>query len=126
MSDQSEKLKNLFPSMSDEELIQGIKEIKEDTARGLICDGVQRKYAAILGAICGNGTSLNLMHSQMSITQEAAFRWLNSIESNLVTIENAFSAGVSSCVDIYVRCSGELDYDQIEIDKAEYLLKFIK
>lgn len=70
----------LFNQMSDEEVRQGILEIKESDKNGIIPDGIVRKYAREIKEIT-NGMSLDLLHSMIGILKQGAFRWVDEKEN---------------------------------------------
>lgn len=69
-------INKLFKEISDEELRQSIREIQEDEKTGFICDGVVRKYAKETVSITGESFSSILMHTQINLLREAAYRWI--------------------------------------------------
>lgn len=67
-------IQELFDKMTDEEVRQGIIEMKQSDIDGIIPDGVVRKYARELKSET-NGASLDLFHSMVAILKQAAYRW---------------------------------------------------
>lgn len=68
----------MFNNISDEEIRQGIKEIREDSETGIICEGVVRKYAAKMAEITSNdNVGMHLMAAEINILRQGAYRWLN-------------------------------------------------
>lgn len=68
----------IFNDISDDELKQAIKEIKEDEIKGIIrIGGVLRKYADITHNSIGVGNmSMHLFLTETNLLKEAAFRWI--------------------------------------------------
>lgn len=67
-------IQELFDSMTDEEVRQGVIEMKQSDIDGIIPDGVVRKYAREMKSET-NGASLDLFHSMVAILKQAAYRW---------------------------------------------------
>jgi len=73
------KITELFSSISNEELKQAIKEIKEDGEIGIIrFGGVVRKYTELTIKITGDFTSLILFMTEINLLREAAYRWIDT------------------------------------------------
>lgn len=69
-------IKELFESISDDELKLIIKEIKEDAPTGIIrTNGGIRRYAKKVTDITGNSVSTDLFITEMNLLREAAFRF---------------------------------------------------
>lgn len=68
------KIKELFASMSDDELRIAIGELKKSEENGIIGD-VIREWARKSGEITGGFTVTDFYMTQMNILKEAAFRW---------------------------------------------------
>ena len=68
------KIKLLFESMTDDELIDAINEIKESEYTGII-GNIVRKYAQLITEITGDYSSLDLYFTQINLLKEAAYRW---------------------------------------------------
>lgn len=66
----------LFSEIPDEELRQGILEIKEDGVTGIVRDGVVRKYAKKIGELTGNNMSIDLFMTEINILRQGALRWI--------------------------------------------------
>ena len=64
--------------MSDQEIGEAIKEIRETETTGIIPDdGVIKKYARLTGEITGGFTVTDYFMTQINILKEAAYRvWL--------------------------------------------------
>jgi hypothetical protein len=71
------KINELFNNISDEEIRQGIMEIKKDEGTGLICNGIVRKYSKIVGDMTGNNGTVLLMLTEINILRQGAYRWVN-------------------------------------------------
>lgn len=70
----------MFDSISDDELIQVISEIKEDNEKGIVReDGIIRKYVKLTNEITGRSVSETIVFTELLILREAAFRWHNWI-----------------------------------------------
>lgn len=69
------KITELFENMPIEEVLQAISEMKAGDESGFICDGVVRKYAKLASEISGQGTSTELMATQIRILKIAAYRY---------------------------------------------------
>ena len=70
----------IFSDMSDLELSQAIREMKEDGPEGIIRDGgVVREKCKMVQNITGGNTYEHLMLIQFSILQEAAYRFTPSL-----------------------------------------------
>ena len=67
----------LFKDISDDELAQAVSEIREDSASGIICDGVVRKYTKLIKEITGLDNNMDLFFSEINLLREAAYRWVN-------------------------------------------------
>lgn len=66
----------IFSEMTDLELSQAIKEMKEDEPQGIIrMEGVVREKCRMVHNITGENVSAHLMMVQFSILQEAAYRF---------------------------------------------------
>jgi hypothetical protein len=66
----------IFTDMTDMELSQVITEIKEDSPQGIIrMDGVIRDKCRMVYEIVGGGVYDHLLMVQLSILQEAAYRF---------------------------------------------------
>lgn len=66
----------VFTGMSDLELAKAIREMKEDSPKGIIReDGVVRQKCKAVHDIVGGSTYEHLMMTQFSILQEAAYRY---------------------------------------------------
>jgi hypothetical protein len=68
---------DLFTEILDDELRQGIKEMREDEQEGIIrMDGIVRKYAHEVQKITNSNFSITLLLTQTSLLREAAYRWI--------------------------------------------------
>jgi len=76
-------IQELFDKMTDEEVRQGIIEMKQSDIDGIIPDGVVRKYARELKNET-NGASLDLFHSMVAILKQGAYRWAESDKKFLI------------------------------------------
>lgn len=66
----------IFTDMTDKELSQAIREMKEDDPQGIIReDGIVRQKCRMVHAIVGGNVYLHLMMVQTSILKEAAYRY---------------------------------------------------
>lgn len=77
------KIKEIFNQMTDEEVLQGIREIKESDETGIIPDGIIRKYAKEVKSET-NGMSLDLLHTMIGILKQGAFRWESEVKNYLI------------------------------------------
>ena len=68
------KVKELFASMSDDELKAAVQELKQSEETGLVGD-VIREWAKKSGEITGGFTTTDFSMTQINILKEAAFRW---------------------------------------------------
>ena len=70
----------IFSSMTDLELSQAIREMKEDGPQGIIrMEGVVRDRCKMVQNVVGGNTYEHLMMVQFSILQEAAYRFTPNI-----------------------------------------------
>lgn len=70
----------IFSSMTDLELSQAIREMKEDGPQGIIrMEGVVRDKCKMVQNVVGGNTYEHLMMVQFSILQEAAYRFTPNI-----------------------------------------------
>lgn len=70
----------IFSSMTDLELSQSIREMKEDGPQGIIrMEGVVRDKCKMVQNVVGGNTYEHLMMVQFSILQEAAYRFTPNI-----------------------------------------------
>ena len=76
-------IQELFDKMTDEEVRQGILEIKQSDIDGIIPDGIVRKYARELKNET-NGASLDLFHSMVAILKQGAYRWAEGDKKFLI------------------------------------------
>lgn len=76
-------IQELFDKMTDEEVRQGVLEMKQSDIDGIIPDGVVRKYARELKNET-NGASLDLFHSMVAILKQAAYRWTEDEKKFLI------------------------------------------
>ena len=66
----------IFTDMTDIELSQFISEMKEDSPQGIIrMDGIIRQKCRMVYEIVGGGVYDHLLMVQLSILQEAAYRF---------------------------------------------------
>ena len=71
----------VFSEMTDLELSQAIREMKEDGPKGIIReDGVLRKRCRMVHEIAGGNVYEHLMMTQFSILQEAAYRFTPNLD----------------------------------------------
>ena len=71
----------IFTDMTDLELIQAIREMKEDGPKGIIRErGVVRERCKMVHDIIGGNVYEQLMMVQFSILQEAAYRFTPNLE----------------------------------------------
>ena len=71
----------IFSSMTDLELSQAIKEMKEDEPQGIIrTEGIVREKCRMVSEIVGGNVDAHLMMTQMSILQEAAYRFTPTMD----------------------------------------------
>lgn len=68
------KIKELYSSMSDEDLRVAIEEMRQSEETGLVGETV-RKFAKLSGEITGGLTTTDFFMTQINILKEAAFRW---------------------------------------------------
>jgi hypothetical protein len=68
------KVKELFASMSDDELKAAVQELKQSEKTGLVGD-IIREWAKKSGEITGGFTTTDFFMTQINILKEAAFRW---------------------------------------------------
>lgn len=68
------KVKELFSSMTDDELRVAIEELKRSEETGFVGD-IVREWARKTGEITGGFTATDFFMTQISILKEAAFRW---------------------------------------------------
>lgn len=70
----------IFSNMTDLELSQAIREMKEDGPQGIIrMEGVIREKCKMVQNVVGGNTYEHLMMVQFSILQEAAYRFTPNI-----------------------------------------------
>ncbi len=75
------EVKKVFENMSDSELSQAIYEMKKDGSQGIIREeGVIQNKCKIVREIAGGTYQQHLMMVQVSILQEAAYRFTPSKE----------------------------------------------
>lgn len=71
----------VFSEMTDLELSQAIREMKEDGPKGIIReDGVLRERCKMVHKIAGGSVYEHLMMTQFSILQEAAYRFTPNLD----------------------------------------------
>ena len=71
-------IKQLFSDLSDEEVIIGINEIKDAETTGVFQnDSISRELCRKSSKITGMDVSSNLLHTQVGILKEGAYRWLD-------------------------------------------------
>lgn len=71
----------VFSEMTDLELSQAIREMKEDGPKGIIReDGVLRERCRMVHEIAGGNVYEHLMMTQFSILQEAAYRFTPNLD----------------------------------------------
>lgn len=71
----------IFSDMTDEELVLAIQEMKEDGPQGIIrMIGIVREKCQRVHEIIGGNTYEHLMMVQMSILQEAAYRFTPTMD----------------------------------------------
>lgn len=68
------KIKELFKSMTDDELKSAVEELKRSEDTGLVGDTI-REWARKSGEITGGFTTTDFFMTQVNILKEAAFRW---------------------------------------------------
>jgi len=77
-----EPIPRTFESISDEELLKAIEEIKENNELGIIKNGgIVRKYAKIFSTITLQSFSKCLFSTETSLLREAANRWYKNKNS---------------------------------------------
>ena len=75
------KVTKIFSDMTDEELVLVIDEMKEDTPQGIIREnGIIRSKCKMVHDIVGGNTYEHMMMVQVSILQEAAFRFTPTMD----------------------------------------------
>ncbi len=68
----------LFKNISDADLKEAIKELKESDVTGFIKeDGYVRKYAKMTGELTSGFTNTDFFMTTVNLLKEAAFRWAN-------------------------------------------------
>jgi hypothetical protein len=70
----------VFTEMTDLELAQAIREMKEDGPLGIIREGVVRERCRMVNQIVGGNVYDQLMMTQFSILQEAAYRFAPNLD----------------------------------------------
>jgi hypothetical protein len=71
----------IFTDMTDLELSQAIREMKEDGPQGIIRDeGVVRERSKMVSEITGGNVYEHLFMTQFSILQEAAYRFAPNLD----------------------------------------------
>jgi hypothetical protein len=71
----------IFTDMTDLELSQAIREMKEDGPKGVIREnGMVRERCKMVHDIVGGNTYEQLMMTQFSILQEAAYRFAPNLD----------------------------------------------
>jgi hypothetical protein len=71
----------IFEDMTDMELSQFVQETKEDSPQGIIREnGITRQKCRMVYDIVGGGVNDYLLMVQISILQEAAYRFTPSID----------------------------------------------
>jgi len=71
---------NIYSNMTDSELSQAIKEMKEDAPTGIIREnGIVREKCKMVNKITGGNVYEHQMSVQFSILQEAAYRFTPKI-----------------------------------------------
>lgn len=68
------KVKELFESMTDNELKAAIEELKQSEDTGFVGD-IIREWARKYSEITGGFTTTDFFMTQVNILKEAAFRW---------------------------------------------------
>lgn len=68
------KIRELFSSMNDDELVNAIAEIKQSEETGLVGD-IVREMSRRTGEITGGFTATDFLMTQINILKEAAYRW---------------------------------------------------
>ncbi len=75
------EIKKVFTEMTDLELSQAIREMKEDGTKGIIREGgVIREKCKMVNQIVGENVYGHLMMSHFSILQEAAYRFTPNLD----------------------------------------------
>lgn len=75
------KVTKIFSDMTDEELVLVIDEMKEDTPQGIIREnGIIRSKCKMVHDIVGGNTYEHMMMVQVSILQEAAYRFTPTMD----------------------------------------------
>jgi hypothetical protein len=71
----------VFSEMTDLELSQAIREMKEDGSKGIIREnGVLRERCKMIHKITGGNVYEHLVMTQFSILQEAAYRFTPNLD----------------------------------------------
>jgi hypothetical protein len=70
----------VFSEMTDLELSQAIREMKEDGPQGIIREGVVRERCKMVHQITGGNLYEHLTLTQFSILQEAAYRFTPNLD----------------------------------------------
>jgi microcompartment protein CcmK/EutM len=71
----------IFEDMTDMELVLFVQEMKEDSPQGIIREnGITRQKCRMVYDIVGGGVNDYLLMVQISILQEAAYRFTPSID----------------------------------------------
>ena len=74
------EVQTIFNSMTNEELSQAIKEMKEDNPLGFIREnGIIREKCKMVHNIVGGNVYLHLTMTEVSILREAAYRFTPEI-----------------------------------------------
>ena len=81
------KVTKIFSDMTDEELVLVIDVMKEDAPQGIIReDGIVRSKCKMVHSIVGGNVYEHLTMVQVSILQEAAFRFTPTMDELTHTI----------------------------------------
>ena len=81
------KITKIFSDMTDEELVLVIDEIREDAPQGIIReDGIVRSKCKMVHDIVGGNVYEHLTMVQVSILQEAAYRFTPTMDELTHTI----------------------------------------
>jgi hypothetical protein len=88
------KIDEIFENISNDELKQGILEIKEDGEKGFIRNGVVRKYAKITSEIIGKSVSLDLFMTELNLLRQASYRWAKPPKQKCKCVQSYSDNGI--------------------------------
>lgn len=70
-------IKQLYSSMTDDQLREALEEIRQSEATGLVGE-IVRHWAKKSGDLTGGFTATDFFMTQINIMREAAYRWLDT------------------------------------------------